>query len=51
MNYPYPISSCPQACENSIPPTIKSVVFSGHSYDRFLLTPIGGAAQNVQVKR
>ncbi|XP_005093638.1 uncharacterized protein LOC101852308 [Aplysia californica] len=37
-----------QACENSSPPTIKSVLLSGHPYDRFLLTPIGGGSDIAQ---
>ncbi|XP_076472200.1 uncharacterized protein LOC143301652 isoform X2 [Babylonia areolata] len=34
--------SC-QACEKSSPPTIKSVLFHGAAYDRFLLTDLPGS--------
>lgn len=39
INRPNLKQSC-QACENSSPPTIKSVLFHGAPYDRFLLTDI-----------
>nr|KAG5700979.1 hypothetical protein BaRGS_022690 [Batillaria attramentaria] len=39
INRPNLKQSC-QACENSSPPTIKSVLFHGAPYDRFLLTDL-----------
>lgn len=42
INRPNLKQSC-QACENSSPPTIKSVLFHGAPYDRFLLTDLPDA--------
>ncbi|CAG5131514.1 unnamed protein product [Candidula unifasciata] len=36
-----------QASENSSPPTIKSVLLSGHPYDRFLLTDVQSGGTDV----
>jgi hypothetical protein len=37
-----------QACENSSPPTIKSVLFHGSAYDRFLLTDLPNSDSSSQ---
>ncbi|XP_076451080.1 uncharacterized protein LOC143286975 [Babylonia areolata] len=47
INRPNLKQSC-QACENSSPPTIKSVLFHGAAYDRFLLTDLPGADNSSQ---
>ncbi|KAL8614343.1 hypothetical protein ACOMHN_007681 [Nucella lapillus] len=47
INRPNLKQSC-QACENSSPPTIKSVLFHGCAYDRFLLTDLPNADNTSQ---
>lgn len=47
INRPNLKQSC-QACENSSPPTIKSVLFHGSAYDRFLLTDLPNSDSSSQ---